>query len=446
MSNYKDWDLMMDPEHEAENAPHWYGEDFIDSRIFCEEFLAENPMLCINDQFFTVDGRVNDEGIIKKKIYDKIRPWFASGLPKKVAGLMDCLRIECYSPPLPTQPDRIHVANGTYFLDGHFTPHKEFCLNRLPVAYRPDAPKPEKWLEFLDGLLIPEDVRTLQEYLGYCLIPSTKAQKMLFLIGKGGEGKSRIGVVMRSIFGGNMNTGNLFKVEENCFARADLEYALLMIDDDLKLEALPQTNVIKSIVTAELPMDLEKKCKQSYQGRLYVRFLGFGNGTLQALYDRSVGFFRRQLILTVKDRPENRVDDPFIADKMCAEAEGIFLWALEGLHRLQEHNFVFTMSDRAKENMTETVKDANNIIDFLASEGYIRFKMDYEAATKDLYDVYKLWCDDNAYTALSNRSFSNYLGQHADDYNLEATNNVHIGGGKRCRGYWGIELLIRPEK
>lgn len=425
MSNYKDWDLMMDPEHEAENAPHWYGEDFIDSRIFCEEFLAENPMLCINDQFFTVDGRVNDEGIIKKKIYDKIRPWFASGLPKKVAGLMDCLRIECYSPPLPTQPDRIHVANGTYFLDGHFTPHKEFCLNRLPI---------------------PEDVRTLQEYLGYCLIPSTKAQKMLFLIGKGGEGKSRIGVVMRSIFGGNMNTGNLFKVAENRFARADLEYALLMIDDDLKLEALPQTNVIKSIVTAELPMDLEKKCKQSYQGRLYVRFLGFGNGTLQALYDRSVGFFRRQLILTVKDRPENRVDDPFIADKMCAEAEGIFLWVLEGLHRLQEHNFVFTMSDRAKENMTETVKDANNIIDFLASEGYIRFKTDYEAATKDLYDVYKIWCDDNAYTALSNRSFSNYLGQHADDYNLEATNNVHIGGGKRCRGYWGIELLIRPEK
>lgn len=191
-------------------------------------------------------------------------------------------------------------------------------------------------------------------------------------------------------------------------------------------------------------MDLEKKGKQSYQGRLYVRFLGFGNGTLQALYDRSVGFFRRQIILTVKDRPEDRVDDPFIADKMAAEAEGIFLWALEGLNRLRANEFRFTMSERSRENMTESVKDANNIIDFLASEGYIRFKADYEVSTKELYDMYKLWCDDNAYGPLSSRSFSNYLAQHADDYNLEATNNIRIGSGKRCRGYLGIEILNRP--
>lgn len=51
----------------------------------------------------------------------------------------------------------------------------------------------------------------MQEYLGYCLIPSTKGQKMLMLIGKGGEGKSRIGVVMNTIFGLNMNTTSIQK-------------------------------------------------------------------------------------------------------------------------------------------------------------------------------------------------------------------------------------------
>ena len=60
------------------------------------------------------------------------------------------------------------------------------------------------------------------------------------------------------------------------------------------------------------------------------------------------------------------------------------------------------------------------------------------------FDVYKLWCEDNAYNPLSSRSFSNYLAQHADDYNLEATNNIRIGCGKRCRGYLGIEILNRP--
>ena len=46
--------------------------------------------------------------------------------------------------------------------------------------------------------------------------------------------------------------------------------------------------------------------KSSYQGQLYVRFLGLGNGTLNSLYDRSVGFFRRQIILTAKERLEGR--------------------------------------------------------------------------------------------------------------------------------------------
>lgn len=41
----------------------------------------------------------------------------------------------------------------------------------------------------------------MQEFLGYCLLPTTKGQKMLMLIGKGGEGKSRIGLVMRSLLG-----------------------------------------------------------------------------------------------------------------------------------------------------------------------------------------------------------------------------------------------------
>lgn len=184
------------------------------------------------------------------------------------------------------------------------------------------------WLDFLSQLLYPEDIPTLQEFFGYCLIPSTKAQKMLFLIGKGGEGKSRVGIVLQSLLGSNMKTGSIAKVENNQFSRADLQHVLVMLDDDMKMEALSQTNNIKAIVTAELPMDLEKKGKQSYQGDLRVRFLAFGNSALQALHDRSYGFFRRQLILEAKERDPNRRDDPFIAEKLCKEKEGIFLWAI----------------------------------------------------------------------------------------------------------------------
>ena len=422
----------------------WFDGKAINEVIFCEEFLRDYPMITVNGTFFTVNGIVNDENRLKKEIYDRIKPYVTSNIAKRVTNLLDVMRMECCAADLLLYQDRIHVANGTYHLDGTFSTEKDYCRNRLPVAYHPEAPQPVPWLHFLSQLLDPEDILTLQEFIGYCFIPSTKGQKMLMLTGKGGEGKSRIGVVLRALLGTNMKTGSVAKVETSNFARADLEHELLMLDDDMKLEALPQTNNIKAIITAELPMDLERKRQQSYQGDLYVRFIGLGNGVLQALHDRSVGFFRRQIILTTKEKDPNRKDDPYIAEKMTAEAEGIFLWALEGLHRLIANDFRFTLSQSALDNLNDAVSDGNNIIDFLASEGYIRFRADYEASSKNLYAVYKQWCDDNALNSLSQKSFGSFLKQNESRYNLEYTNKVNIGGGRFARGFVGIELLQRP--
>lgn len=211
-----------------------------------------------------------------------VRPYVTSGLARKVEQLLQTIKLEAYSEPLPLQTDRIHVANGTLFLDGEFSEQKDFCLNRLPVIYDPDVEKPARWLKFMEELLNPDDILTLQEYMGYMLLPTTKAQKMMLIIGKGGEGKSRIGLVLRELFGNNMYSCSLQKIEVDKFARANLEYMLITVDDDMKLEALPQTNHIKSIVTLEDQIDLERKGQQSFQGVVYARLIAFGNGGLHA--------------------------------------------------------------------------------------------------------------------------------------------------------------------
>lgn len=431
-------------ESKSKLLPVWFDGQKINEALFCSEFIKDFPMVSINDTFFTVNGIVRDEGKLRQEIYNRIKPYITTGISKKVTNLVEVLRLECTASSLPIYVDRIHVKNGTYFLNGTFTREKDFCRNRLPVAYNPQAQKPETWIRFLSELLNEEDIPTLQEFMGYCLIPSTKGQKMLILTGKGGEGKSRVGLVLRALLGENMNTGSIAKIETSPFARADLEHELVLLDDDMKLEALPQTNHIKAIITAELPMDLEKKGKQSYQGDLYVRFLALGNGTLQSLYDRSIGFFRRQIILTAKEKNPDRKDDPFIAEKMCCEAEGIFLWALEGLRRLIENEYQFTVSEAAKETMEDAVVDGNNIIGFLDSSGYIEFNVDSTASSKGLYTAYKLWCEDNALSPLAQKSFCSYLKQNEKQYHIRYTNKINIGRGKLARGFTGIEILHHP--
>lgn len=424
-------------------VPKWVDGKKINEALFCREFLKDHPMIAVDGTFFCTEGRITDESKLKREILERIEPYATSGLSRKVQNILDALRLMCYSEPLPIQTDRIHVANGTLFLDGTFKEEKEFCMNRLPVSYNPDAPKPEKWLSFLEQLLYPEDIPTLQEYMGYCLIPSTKAQQMLFLIGNGGEGKSRIGLVMHALLGNNMNTGSVAKIETSNFARADQQFKYLLVDDDMKLEALPQTNHIKTIVTAELPMDLEKKGEQSYQGELYVRFMAFGNGSLRALYDHSDGFYRRQIILSVKPRDKSRKDDPFIAEKMCAEAEGIFLWALEGLHRLMGNDFHITQSERTRANVEAAMREGNNILGFMESEGYFLFKADEWTTSKDFYTLYTIWCDDNSEKPLSPRTFSNFLCANEQKYNLEHNNKGFNAQGRRVWGFLGVRSLIK---
>ena len=284
----------------------------------------------------------------------------------------------------------------------------------------------------------------MQEFIGYCLIPSNKGQRMMVIKGSGGEGKSQIGVVRSRLFGCNMKDGSIGKISENRFARADLENRLLMVDDDLNMNALPKTNYIKSIVTAEAKMDVERKGIQSYQSDIYARFLCFGNGALTALYDHSDGFWRRQLVLTTKDRPANREDDPFLVEALSAELEGILLWCLEGLQRLLRNSYKFTVSPKAAANLETIKRNSNNVLDFLDSEGYFRYKADFSISSRDLYEIYKLWCEDNACHPVSAARLSSEVSQNAVRLNLEPTNNIYLPGGRRVRGFMGIEALVHP--
>ena len=376
-------------------------------------YCKSRKLKCVNGTLYTLDGPVEDESEIKQRILENIEEYVTSGLSKKVTNILETIKLLAFSDPFPIEQDCIHLQNGVYHLpDGSFQESRLFCQNRLPVKYDPKASNPERWLAFLHELLDDADIPTLQEYLGYCLIPSTKGQKMMLIVGKGGEGKSRIGLVLKRLMGDAASNGSVQKVENNRFARADLERRLLMIDDDMDMNALPKTNYIKTIVTAEAKLDLERKGVQSYQRDIYARFLCFGNGALTSLYDHSDGFFRRQLILTTKDKPADRTDDPFLVEKMCAELEGILLWCLEGLHRLVQNDF--------------------------------RFKADYSISSKEFYDIYKQWCEDNACHSVSAIRFSAELRQNDRRYNLEATNNIYLPGGRRVRGFVGIEPLVHP--
>ena len=277
---------------QLDGMPVWFDGKSINEALFCEEFLQTHKIIFTNGAFFTPEGRVTDELPLRGEIFEGAE--MLCGQQHSPQNQQHCGADETggagggFSPR--AGPDSSFQRDT---LSGRGPLWRESQKLSAIVSTWPTTPMPRNLFSgcnFLDGLLYPEDIPTLQEYIGYCLIPSNKGQRMMVIKGSGGEGKSQIGAVLGTLFGSNMKDGSIGKISENRFARADLEHILLCVDDDMRMEALRQTNYVKSIVTAQGKMDLERKGKQSYQGWMCARLLAFSNGDLQALFDRSDGF------------------------------------------------------------------------------------------------------------------------------------------------------------
>lgn len=429
-------------------SPAWLEEKGkINEPLFCKELIAGYPLIFSENRFYDYDGEVSED-IISHKISDKVIPHVKNNVAAIVKRLVEALKLCCYTEPLIPKEDEIHLLNGILKTDGTWLPEKRFCVNRLNIQYNPEiwtsVYYPEKFLSFLMDMLDIDDITTLQEYLGYCLIPSTRGQAMLFIIGNGGEGKSRIGIVLQEIFKSAMLTGSFQRIETDKFFRYNLQNKLLMVDDDMQMNALPSTGYIKNLITAEIPVDVEAKGQQSHQAMLYSRFLCFGNGSPKALYDKSDGFARRLIILTTKPVPENRQNDPFIADKFIAEKDKIFCWMFDGLRRLIKNNFRFTVSAKTKQNISEVMAENCNIIEFLSDISYVTFGSDIQTSSTDLYAGYVHWCAENALTALRQDTFVGWLKSNERKYNIKYVYHVPGRNGGHVRGFRGIKTKFVP--
>ena len=119
--------------------PEWYDGRHINEVLFCQQFLDKHPMKCVRGRLFTVDGLIEDEGQIGNLILEEISGVLTANLSKTVANLLASIKLQAYSPPLPIETDRIHVAYRSCCNRRTFQPCRNFSATaccRLPRGRR----------------------------------------------------------------------------------------------------------------------------------------------------------------------------------------------------------------------------------------------------------------------------------------------------------------------
>ena len=433
-------------------------ENVVNEPLFFKDYFYKYGELHnINGDFYNINGFVSRTAICKQVQEMLIAGGVTTTTARRANNLVNALQIYSYEPPFVPCADEIHVSNGLIQITDDwvnaplgtpppFKTEKKFALNRLNVKYDPlvwtrgFGMYPRHFFNFLDDLVDPDDAVTLQEYLGYLLIPTTKAQTALFLIGNGGEGKSQIGAVLGSIFGGAMYGGSVHALDEDKFFLANLAGKSFLLDDDAELRAFSSTGNLKKLITAtpQVPFAVQKKGEQGYQTPLFARVLAFANGAPKALYDKSDGFSRRLLIVTTRPKPANRLDNPNLAAIFEQEKLQILVWLLQGLHRLLKNNFKFTISAKTRNNIAAAARENNNVLDFIDEETV--FNAELSITSVALYSGYAEWCERNGLIALSQNSFIRQMNDCREKLGIASSNHIDDNNGHCVRGFIGLAL------
>jgi len=424
----------------------WVDKDkkILDENTFARMFCDINKCVFYNGVFYTKDGRETEDSMDRSIWLSLESAGISTNVANKVKRLRDAVRlaaIPTHEHPFKIDPNLIPFLNGVFnlpkmeFIEG-MTMTYPYCL---PVSLMKNFGSMPNFTKWLHDLFEDEDIPTIQQFLGYCLVPSNKAQKSLFLVGDGGSGKSVIGVVLESLLGDAMlSTSNTQDFLNDKFKLPELENKLVLYDDDLDSKALEGTGFYKKLITNNVKLTVDRKYGQPFSFTPHVKLVCCCNEMLTSTYDQTDGFYRRLLPIRIKPKRPDFKPDLLFYDKIREERHTIMQWALIGLFHLISNNWVLPESQRTK-NYLSARKDLSNYYPLFMESCFDFGYPEGRVLMSELEDLHNTWCRSNAFTATSFTRLKKWLLDNAEKYSITYNKSVRKGSDVST-GYTGLKI------
>jgi P4 family phage/plasmid primase-like protien len=361
--------------------------------------------------------------------------WIEKGI-KLLAGLVNRKQEEW-----PGQGDLVNCLNG--MVDPKtktLLPHDPAYGSKTQVPCRFDKEaRPERWLRFLPEVF-PEDFGVqkawvLQQFSGYCLLQDCRYQCALFLYGTGANGKSTVLNTLEAMVG-RENTATLTISDlGQRFQLQFLEGKLINIATETNTKDPTSTEQFKQAVGGD-PMRCERKYGDPYSFRPFAKFLIAMNEP-PIIPDKSFGFSRRIIVLNFSRRFREDEMDRQLGDKLAAEKDGIFTWAIEGLYFILGTKG-FNLTSRVTEDTKNLITTMNPLLLYI--DECCILGENCKVPTSELYEHYKNWCREGGNRALSRNRFYDQILMNFPEVHKER----HGGREERRVMFFGIGLKVAP--
>jgi putative DNA primase/helicase len=247
--------------------------------------------------------------------------------------------------------------------------------------------------------------------------------------GEGSNGKGvAIGILTALVGEENTCATDITKLD-NEYNRAALRDKLLGISTEVPTRALIDDNWFKAFVAGD-PIAARLPYGRPFTFRPYVRLLITCNA-LPTTRDQSYAFFRRLIIVPWQARIDGESLDTRLEDALReTELPGIFLWAVQGLARLEAARWRFTPADAASRALEEYRLEGNSVA-LWAAERTVPDPNAIEP-TDSLYKNYTDYCTDSNLKPYSKPHFGRQLRgvyptiEKADDRNVRGWRGIRL--------------------
>lgn len=416
----------------------------LDDGILSELYSKYNEMIYANGAFYCPDG-MKKIGMVEKELQETIRQLLTIDIARNTKKTLEALKLVAYEDSFDfTDKLVIPFSNGDMQvgLDKKWVfayESKQPVPYRLPIKFIPlhnkrHTPNFDKWLS---DLFYPEDIITLQEYMGYCLLPTTIGQKILLIIGEGGCGKSIIKDILKAVFGESMTAPmDLKEFFDDKFKIPELENQLVFYEDDINDAKLDDASKFKKLATGGLPVTADRKFGQPFKFIPYCKFIMCGNSMLKCTSDKSDGFYRRLLPIPTKPKNTKRKDIKDFGSLVASESEGILQWMIIGLKRFIDNDWNFTISDRSNQYLQD-FRDLSDHLPSFMSDCFIADESK-DFTNEELRIAYSKWCTDNDIKPLLNKTVKEWMFNNCGKYGLKMVGDANIvRDNGRKRGFKG---------
>jgi len=373
-----------------------------------DKVLKTRKILCVNFHFFIYKkigvfellNEIEVYKIISDLLGDKYRERF--GRETK-----HCLMTTCYTKPekINFNKNLVNIKNGMFCLSSmKLFPHAPKYLStiQLQVEYNEEAKCP-KWLKTLDQIFVGKQWKSglLQEFMGYCLTTDNSHQKALINLGQGANGKSLIFNILIKILGkANLSSVPISQLDKRHYLA---EMFGKLVNLSIESESNHEINDanFKSIVSGDL-ITVDEKYGKPFSFNPFCKLV-FAMNTLPYVGDKTSAFYRRVLIISY-DKEFSRVEQNIkLSHELEEELDGIFLWMLEGLKRLNERGY-FPEEKEMLDMLEEYKRDNNPTLAFV--EDHLIVSKTKTLPKKDLYKQYHDWSKDNGYKPASDKTLT----------------------------------------